>query len=92
MKPTAPTRPLWPVVPLLLATTALLCWGCGQTRQILYPHRKVSPPRPAQHPQLSPNLLPSEPDLDLSPPRSTRQRPIDAPSAIDVPIFDRFGP
>ena len=98
MKPTPLTRPLWMLGTLFLAGTALLCWGCGHTREVLYPGRKVSPPRTAKGRRLvpapSPTLTPVEPGR--VPPRSRAgwrsSRQPDAPSAIDVPMIDPVTP
>lgn len=88
MKPTPTNRPRWPVVGLILAGSALILWGCGHTREVLYPRRKVSPPRTARGRVAAPKLAPVEPADDAIPPPAGRRQP-DAPAAIDVPIIDR---
>ena len=86
MKPPPPARPRWPLVGLILGGSALILWGCGHTREVLYPQRKTSPPRGAKG-----RPAPARPTLvdpDLSPPARPARQP-DAPTAVDVPMINR---
>ncbi len=91
MKPTPADRLQWSVAGLALAGFAMLCWGCGHTREIIYPGRKVSPPRPEKHRSARHRLEPSSPTEPTTPPapQADPDRQPDAPTAIDVPIIDR---
>ena len=69
---------------------ASLFWGCSQSREIIYPGRKVSPPRviKAKPPRLS-RSRPVAP-IEEGPKTESNIQP-DAPTSIDVPIIDRNG-
>ena len=88
MKPTPTNRPHWPAVGLLLAGSALLLWGCGHAREVLYPQRKVAPPRVVRG-KSAPRLTPVDPPDDAIPPPAGPRRQPDAPTAVDVPLIDR---
>ena len=91
MKPTPATRQHWSVAGLALAGFALLIWGCGHTREIVYPPREVSPPQVIKDPTAGRKLEPVAPTAgQRSAPASSRHQ-LDAPTAIDVPIIDRNG-
>ena len=87
MKPTPGRRPTWPLPILAIFGLAMLVWGCGHTREILYPQRKLSPPRVVGKPQ-GPRRKLVEPTQS---PSLGTIRPPDAPAAVDVPIIDRNG-
>ncbi len=90
MKPTPPARPSWPLVSLILAGfAATLPWGCGQSRQIVYPGRKVSPPRVLKA-KLPGSRWKSTAPIEEGPRAEPKSRP-GAPTSIDVPIIDRNG-
>ena len=91
MKPTPPDRLHWPVVGLILTASVLLLWGCGHTREVLYPDRKLSPPRPDKSRATRPRLQPTDPIALDRPAETPPQRPSEAPTVIDVPIIDRNG-
>ncbi len=88
MKPTPPARLFWPVSGLILAATAAtLLWGCGQSREIIYPDRKVSPPRVLKSKPSGSRWKPVAP-IQEGPSVQPNRQP-DAPASIDVPIIDR---
>ena len=91
MKPSRSARRSWSFVLLTLAGFAMLLWGCGHTRQIVYPGRKVSPPQMVEtKPPGSKWKAVAPPAADDRIPTGPERQP-EAPTSIDVPIIDRNG-
>ncbi len=89
MKPTPIPRLHWSLVGLVAAGSVLLPWGCGHTREILHPERKTSPPRLLKNRFAGPKRPPEAPLEVVPPARGPTPLPLDAPTAVDVPIIDR---